>query len=457
MDLRMSGKERDRLKVMAGLGEGRLKQGQAGRLLALSTRQVRRILKRYRRQGDAGLVHRGRGRRSNRKTPQPVRRKALACIRRHYRDFGPTLAAEKLQERDGIEVSRETVRQWMMAEGLWRGRPRRHKHRQWRPRRECFGELVQLDASLHDWFEGRSERQPVLLTLIDDATGRRMHRLYEAEGTAPTMDLVGRWLRKYGRMGAVYGDKAGYLVVNRPADADEVRAGRQAETQVGRALRELQIDYIPAHSPQAKGRVERSHGVDQDRLIKELRLRGLSTIEEANHFLEAEYTPMCNRRFAVPAVSSVDAHRRLTGFDLKAILSHQELRVVANDYTVQYRGQKWQILRQSFGGGLRRAKVTVEHRLDGSVKLRWRGKYLKARRIAAKAPGATAAAGTAAATPRPTSSAARRAAAASGLRPAASAARPPRQEWKPSPDHPWRKPWKRTVLLCGKPDISTLR
>jgi len=226
---------------------------------------------------------------------------------------------------------------------------------------------------------------------------------------------------------------------------------------VGRALRELEIDYIPAHSPQAKGRVERSHGVDQDRLIKELRLRRLSTIEEANRFLEAEYTPMCNRRFAVPAVSSVDAHRRLTGFDLKAILSHQELRVVANDYTVQYRGQKWQILRQSHGGGLRRAKVTVEHRLDGSVKLRWRGKYLKARRIAAKAPGATAAAGTAAATPRPTPSAARRAAAASGLRPAASAARPPRQEWKPSPDHPWRKPWKRTVLLCGKPDISTLR
>lgn len=451
MDLRMSSKERDRLKVMAALGEGRLKQGQAGRLLSLSTRQVRRILKRYRRQGDAGLVHRSRGRRSNRQTPQVVRRKALACIRRHYRDFGPTLAAEKLAERDGIEVSRETVRQWMMAEELWRGRPRRHKHRQWRQRRDCFGELVQLDASPHGWFEGRAEREPVLLTLIDDATGKRMQRFYEAEGTAPTMDLVGRWLRKYGRMGAVYGDKAGYLVVNRPPDADEARAGRQAETQVGRALRELGIEYIPAHSPQAKGRVERSHGVDQDRLIKELRLQGISTIEEANRFLETEYTPLCNRKFAVPAASSVDAHRRLTGYDLKAILSHQEQRVVANDYTVQYAGQKWQILKQSHGGGLRRDKVTVQHRLDGSIKFRWRGRYLKARRIAAKRQATPPAA------PPPTSPAGRRAAAASGLRPAASAARSPRQAWTPPPDHPWRKPWKRTVLLCGKPDISTLR
>ena len=448
MELRMSSKERERLKVLAALSEGRLKQGQAARLLGLSTRQVRRILKRYRRQGDSGLVHRSRGRRSNRKRPEKVRRKALACIRRDYRDFGPTLAAEKLQERDGLTVSRETVRQWMMAEGLWQGRPRRVTHRQWRPRRECFGELVQLDASPHAWFEGRAESEPVMLTLIDDATGVRMQRFYEAEGTAPTMDLVGRWLRKYGRMLAIYGDKAGYLVVNRPPEAEEALAGREAETQVGRALRELGIDYIPAHSPQAKGRVERSHGVDQDRLIKELRLHGLSTIEEANRFLETEYTPMCNRKFAVPAASSVDAHRRLTGFDLKAILSHQEQRVVTNDYTVQYQGQKWQILKQSHGGRLRRAKVTVEQRLDGSVKFRWRGRYLRTRRIATKL-----------VTPAPpaTSPAGRRAATASGLRPAASAARPPRQQWKPSPDHPWRKPWKRTVLLCRKPDISTLR
>jgi hypothetical protein len=189
--------------------------------------------------------------------------------------------------------------------------------------------------------------------------------------------------------------------------------------------------------------VERSHGVDQDRLIKELRLADRSTIEAANRFLETEYTPQCNRRFAVPATSSVDAHRRLTGLDLKAILSRQETRVVANDYTVQYEGQKWQIERQSTGGGLRRAKVTVQHRLDGSIKFHWRGRYLKTHRIAT--PPRTS-------VPRATSPAARRAAAASGLRPAASAARP--QPWKPPADHPWRK---RTVLLCRKEDISTLR
>jgi len=449
MELRMRSKERERLKVMAALSEGRLSQVAGGRLLRLSERQVRRILRRYEREGDAGLVHRSRGRRSNRKTPEKVRRKALACIRRDYRDFGPTLAAEKLQERDGLTVSSETVRQWMMAEGLWQGRPRRQRHRTWRQRRECFGELVQLDASLHAWFEGRAEAEPVLITLIDDATGRRMQRFYEADGTAPTMDLLGRWLRKYGRMLAVYGDRAGHYVVNRPPSDAEALAGRQAETQVGRALRELEIDYIPANSPQAKGRVERSHGVDQDRLIKELRLRGIWTMEEANHFLEAKYTPMCNRRFAVPAASSVDAHRRLTGYDLKAILSHQEQRVVANDYTVQYRGQKYQILRQSHGGGLRRSRVVVEHRLDRSVKFRWRGRYLKARRIVVKPAAKPATA--------PAWPAGRRAAAASGLRPPAAAARPPRQRWKPSPDHPWRKPWKRTLLLCRKPDISTLR
>ena len=254
MELRMSLKERDRLKVMVELDEGRLRQKAAARRLGLSVRQVKRILQRYRAEGDAGLVHKARGRRSNRKTAEPLRRRVLACLRRDYADFGPTLAAEKLSERDGLGVSHETVRQWMMAEGLWQGRPRREPHRQWRARRECFGELVQMDGSPHDWFEGRGSETVVLLTLIDDATGRRMQRFYEYEGTEPALDLLGRWLRKYGRMGALYADKAGHLVVNRPPNAEEARSGREAETQVGRALRELQIDFIAAHSPQAKGR-----------------------------------------------------------------------------------------------------------------------------------------------------------------------------------------------------------
>jgi len=247
---------------------------------------------------------------------------------------------------------------------------------------------------------------------------------------------------------AIYGDQAGHLRVNRGPTAQEALAGLEAETQVGRALRELGIEYIAAHSPQAKGRVERSHGVDQKRLVPELRLRRISTIEEANRFLEEVYTPMCNRRFAKPAASSVDAHRPLAGYELKAILSVQEERVVANDYTIQLQGQKWQIQRQSTGGGLRRSPVTVERRLDGSIKLRWRGRYLKAHRIVVQA----AARQPICQPPAAASPAGRRAAAGSGLRPAPCAARP--QPYKPPADHPWRK---RTVLLCRKEDVSTLR
>jgi hypothetical protein len=305
-----------------------------------------------------------------------------------------------------------------------------------------------MDASPHAWFEGRGPLEPVLVTLIDDATGRRMQRFYEYEGTLPAMDLLGRWLRKYGRMVALYADRAGHLQVNRAPTAEEARCGRQAETQVRRALRELEIGFIAAHSPQAKGRVERSHGVDQDRLIKELRLRGISTIEEANRFLESEYTPRCNRKFAVRPASGVDAHRRLVGYDLAAILSVQESRAVANDYTVQYLGQKWQIARQSTGGGLRGSRVIVEKRFNGTVRLRFRGRYLKAQRIAVKRPAAPP---EAAKSPRRG-----RATSGSGLRPTPCAARP--QPYKPPPDHPWRKfSLKRTFLLCRKEDVSTLR
>jgi len=271
-----------------------------------------------------------------------------------------------------------------------------------------------------------------------------MQRFYEYEGTEPALDLLGRWLRQHGRMVDIYADKAGHLKVNRALTGVEGRAGREAETQVTRALRELGIGYIPANSPQAKGRVERSHGMDQDRLVKEMRLAGISTLEAANRFLEETYTPQCNRRFAVAAASKVDAHRGLKGYDLKAILSVQEERVVDNDYTIQYRKQKWQIERQSLGGGLRRSRVLVEQRLDGSLKVRFKGRYLKAHRIVVKP---------AAASPVPGRG---RAATGSGLRPAPSTARP--QPYKPPATHPWRKyKQKGTILLCGKGDISTLR
>ena len=442
MELRMSRKERDRLKVVAALAERRLRQRAAAQLVELSERQVRRILARYRAEGDAGLVHRARGRPSNRRVPETLRRRVMGRVAATYRDFGPTFAAEKLQEREGLVVSRETLRRWMIAEGLWTPRrPRREVHL-WRPRRPSFGELVQMDTSEHAWFEGRGDAEPVLVSMIDDATGRQVKRFFASDTTEANLQMLGLWLRRHGRPGAIYADRDSIFKVNRPPSAEETLAGRQAVTQFGRVLRELGIDYIPAGSPQAKGRVERSFQTDQDRLVKELRLRGISDIPSANAYLEAEYEPMLNARFTVPPASSVDAHRPAKGYDLAAILSIQTVRTVANDYTVRHGGHRYQIERRSIAGGLRRSKVIVEERLDGSLRLRFRGRYLRWHEVASAAPN-------------PPTCQRRRGAGASTPPPVAPAPAPRR----PAADHPWRQPFqkKRTFLLCGKEDISTLR
>jgi hypothetical protein len=446
-ELRMSCKERDRLKVMAVLAEGRLKQVEAGGLLRLSVRQVRRLLRRYEREGDAGLVHRSRGRPSNRRIPEGTRRRVMALVRRHYADFGPTLASEKLAERDGIEVSREWLRQRMIEAHLRTVRRRRVRHHTWRPRRPCFGELVQMDTSEHAWFEGRAEAEPVLVTMIDDATSRVRMRFYPSDTTEANLDLLGRYLRRHGRPLALYEDHNSIFHVNRPPSRQEALAGREAETQFGRALRELGIDNIPASSPQAKGRVERAFGTEQDRLVKELRLRGISDIEAANAYLDAEYIPWRNRRFSVRPTCSVNAHRSIRPYDLKAILSVQQIRTVTNDYTVRYRGQVLQIERRSIRAGLRKAKVMVEQRLDGSLKLRWQGRYLRYHRVLPRPKTTT----TTTTSTRETTKDRRRVAASASV-PSASAS--PR---RPAPDHPWRQPFKRSVLSGGKPDISTLR
>jgi len=439
MELRMSRKERDRLKVMAALAQRRMRQKEASRLLRLSERQARRILARYRTEGDAGLVHRARGRPSNRRVPETLRRRVMGRVVRQYRDFGPTFAAEKLQERDGLRVSRETLRGWMVAEGLWTPRrPRREVHL-WRPRRPSFGELVQMDTSEHAWFEGRGEAEPVLVKMIDDATSRTVLRFFPADTTEANLEVLGRWVRRHGRPLAIYADRDSIFQVNRPPAAEEALQGRQAETQFGRALRELGSDYIPAASPEAKGRVERSFQTDQDRLVKELRLRGISDIPSANAYLEAEYEPMLNARFTVPPASSVDAHRPAKGYDLAAILSIQTVRSVANDYTVRHGGHRYQIERRSIAGGLRGSKVIVEERRDGSLRLRFRGRYLRFHEV----PPVKATP-----TPRP-------GVGASGPPPGPPAPTP----YRPTEDHPWRRPFqkKRTFLLCGKEDISTLR
>jgi transposase len=445
MELRMSRKERDRLKVIEQLDKGLIGQSQAAAWLDLSVRQVRRTLRRYQEHGDHGLVHQGRGKPSNRRLDQQTVARAKELLRSRYRDFGPTLASEHLASDDAIAVSRESVRGWMIQLGLWGGQRKKRPHRQRRPRRACFGELVQMDTSLHDWLEGRGE-PCVLITMIDDATGRKLLRFFASDSTVTNLELLKLWIGRHGRPLALYTDWASHFKQIGAAGA------KASQTQIERALGELGIRLIAAHSPQAKGRVERSHGTDQDRLVKEMRLLGIASIEAANRFLEEVYLPRMEAKFAVAPASAVDAHRAAAGYDLEAILSVQEPRRVQNDYTVQVDGVAWQIERGEITGGLRRAKVTVEWRLDGSLRLRWGDRYLKYHRAQTvckiKAEAAPAPAGGSALREGSLRSPALRS------EPPASANPHSKHKRIPSPDHPWRK---RTLLLCRKKDISTLR
>ncbi len=373
--IEMSQRERDRLKVLYGVREGERLQKEAARLLRLSTRQVRRLLRRIEESGDQGLIHRLRGRRSNRGLPVELRQKVLAAYERMYADFGPTLAAEKLAEQ-GLKVSPDTLRRWLLAAGLWHRKRQRDQHRQRRPRRECFGELVQMDTSIHDWLEGRGESM-VLTVMIDDASGRVQAGFYAGETVESHLDLLGDWLRKHGRPLALYTDRDGIFEPHH-------RGGRDpdGQTQFGRALEELDIRWIPAYSPQAKGRVERFFQLAQDRWVKEMRLAGVTTRAEANALLRRQLLPEYNRRFTVAAARRRNAHRHLgPKHNLAAILSIQAVRTVDNDYTVRFDNRCFQIDKPIYPG-LRRGKVVVEQRLDGKLALRFGEHYLRFREIA---------------------------------------------------------------------------
>jgi hypothetical protein len=366
----MSQKERDVLKIMQPVLDGQRTQAQAAHLLELSIRQVRRIQRKLELDGDQALLHGLRGKPSNHRLDRAFRRTVLAAYRRHYHDFGPTFACEKLEER-GLVVCPQTLRRWLIEAGLWERRRRRDQHRSRRPRRECFGELVQMDASVHDWLEGRGEEPMVLISMIDDATSYTLARLYASGDVLAHMDLLGRWMRKHGRPVALYTDRHSIF-----EPQDKGKALPEGVTQFGRALQELGIDLIRARSPQDKGRGERSFGTAQDRWVKELRLAGVTTREEGNALLE-ELLPKHNRRFSKAAQRPEDAHRPLgSGHNLAAILSLQEQRVVANDYTIRFHNRFYQLHKPVYPGQ-RGGKVIVEQRLDGSVAIRFKGHYLR--------------------------------------------------------------------------------
>jgi len=420
MELCMSRKERDRMKVIEQVERGLMSQVKAAEVLSLSVRQVRRIQGRYRRDGDRGLVHLTRGRPSPRRIDEAVRRRALEWIEGRYRDFGPTLASECLAEHQGIEVSRETVRGWMMEAGLWRGSRKKRPHRRRRARRPCRGELVQMDTSIHDWFEGRGE-EAVLIAMIDDATNHAMERFFPADTTATNMAMIRDYVARQGRPMALYTDWASHF--KHTSHRRERRMLGAKLTQIERALKELDIELIAARSPQAKGRVERRFGIDQDRLVKGLRLEGIATIEAANRYLEQRYLPRMNARFTSAPAHTADAHRSAQGLDLEAIFSVQQTRRVANDCTVQFKGQVFQIEAGQIAHGLAGTRLTVEQRLDGTVRMRWGDRYVGYRKLGpARSPNDGRAGDRSV-----------------GLRPPS---RSPAKKYKPyvpPPDHPWRR------------------
>lgn len=425
----MNLKERDLLKVVHEVEKGYITARAASEAMGVSYRQFKRILKRYRTEGDKGLAHRLRGMPSNRRMPEALRAEGIKLISEKYRDFGPTFASEKLVSC-GIEVSRETVRKWMIEAGLRTPRKRRERHRARRERRKCFGEMVQMDGSHHDWFEGRGEKC-ALIAMIDDATNEVIARFFPSESMGSLMGTLRVWLETHGRPHAIYADRHALWV------AQAGQAGEKYErdtTQLRRALKELGIEFIAARSPQAKGRVERLFKTLQDRLVKEMRLKGIDNIEDANKFLADEYLPWHNQRFRHEPASRANAHRRLgKSFDLNTILRRHDERRVANDYTIRWNNRIFQIGKPAYTG-LRGGRVTVAAGLDGNLALLFKGKKLNFHEIAernqSKGNGKTVKIKNA-----------RRAALPTGepTSPPGTQTNQHRKPWVPPPDHPWRR------------------
>lgn len=436
-------RERDRLRVLNEIGQKHLTQMEAAQRLKISDRHIRRLLLAVAERGDRAVVHGLRGRASNRKLTPRWELKIMSRVRQRYADFGPTLAAEHLAQ-EGLSVSRETLRKWMVQASLWRPRAQRVKTiHVWRERRACFGELVMQDSSPFPWLE---ERGPAcqLIAVIDDATSRFYARFTEHDTTEENLLTFGEWLRRYGRPVTHYTDKNSIFRSSAAALPEQQLRGEKARSQFGRALHELGIEWIAAHSPQAKGRIERLFATLQDRLVKEMRLAGIDSIVAANHFLETRFLPQWEERFTVQPRNPCNAHRPLDSKPrLEEILSVRVARQVADDHTVSWDGSRWGVPREEVCAGLRGAQVEIERRLDSSHWLRFRGRYLRLRHCPAPL--------------QPSAS-------PSGLRPAGLAEQTTKPKTKIKSKyhvpthHPWkRNPWKRTFLLGRKPDISTLR
>jgi hypothetical protein len=343
-----------------------------------------------------------------------------------YGDFGPTLAVEYLRKEDGEEVGVETLRRWLVEAGLWASRQARGVHRKWRERKHYVGEMVQMDGSERDWFEGRRGRG-VLMVMIDDATNRTYARFFEGETTAAAMTVFWEWVKLYGIPHSLYVDRDSIYETTRDSTVDETLANQAPLTQFGRAMQELGVELILAHSPQAKGRVERRNQVFQDRLVKGMRLKGISTIEAGNAYLEDDFLPDMNATFMVAAAEKGDLHHRVgRGVKLAQVLCNQEERVVQNDWTVSWRNRYFQVSAIHRRLSLAKRKITVSELLDGTIRLTYRGRELQWKELPERpGPGA------------------KRKGVTSPVAPEKKAGGK-KAPWKPGKKHPWRRPGRVT-------------
>jgi hypothetical protein len=438
----MSDREFARAAVLRRVIAGEITLQEATPLLRVSYRQAKRLLQRFRAAGRQGLVHRSLGRRSNRATPTAHRDEVLALVRAHYsgpaargagQRFGPTLAAEHLWTDHGILVPVTTLTRWMRGAELWTRARRAKPRHQRRARKEHFGELVQLDGSVHDWFEGRGPRA-CAMTMVDDATSRTLLRFSDEETTWAAAEVLNAWIAKYGVPAALYADWKN--VYQRAPTTNERARGEAPLTQFGRMCAKLDIQLIGAASPQAKGRVERGHGTHQDRLIKKLRLKGIRDVASANAYVE-EYLTTHNARFAVAAASSVDHHRprdrrRWADADVFCLESS---RTIGNDYVVQYQGRVLQLDRRAQSRIPVKSQVLVREARDGSLRVVFVDRTGRERRLA-WTPATPRAPKPSVVIPEPSSS-------------ASAEPRPAVGRSIPAPDHPWRaqhRRWKQQAL-----------
>ena len=374
----MTQRERDRLVALKKANKRLITQRQAAAEMEVSERQVRRLLKRLKKLGDRAVIHCLRGKRSNRRMAEAVRERIVAILSEEvYRDFGPTLASEYLGKKHGIRIGREALRQLMTEARLWRPKSRKAGAiHMWRERKSRFGEMVQWDTSDHDWLEGRGEDLQ-LIHMIDDATSRLAARFVRHDSTRENMKMLRGWTERYGRALSFYTDKDSMFHTT-PKRAEGVDAQSMPPTQIGRALQELQIAGILAHSPQAKGRVERSFLTAQDRLLKGMRVAGVRTLEEANRYLESEFLPWWQTHCEVRPACPDDAHRPLgKEHDLNAILSMVDKRRVDSGHTFRFDGQLYRIDHRDIVAGLRGAWIRTEQRMDGTMAIAFQGRYLR--------------------------------------------------------------------------------